>query len=220
MDTGERVKLLIYILFRISIFVAGVIAIFKSDWTNFALAVVTMLLTFLPAFAKREFNIYYPGEFEILILAFIYASMYLGEIRSFYYRFWWWDVMLHTLSGMIIGAIGFSLVYILNGSERIALQLSPVFVAVFSFSFALSIGALWEIYEYFMDSAFGLNMQKSGLVDTMWDLIVDALGALVLSILGYFYMKGNIKIFERLERRLIERNNRLSRDRESLEEQI
>lgn len=219
MDTGERVKLLIYILFRISIIIAGVIAIFKSDWTNLALAIVTMLLTFLPAVAKREFNIYYPGEFEVLILAFIYASMYLGEMRSFYYRFWWWDVMLHTLSGMIIGAIGFSLVYILNGAENVTLELSPLFVVVFSFSFALSIGALWEIYEFFMDSAFGLNMQKSGLVDTMWDLIVDALGALVNAILGYFYLKGHINIFERLEKRLIERNRRLSRNRENFEEQ-
>jgi hypothetical protein len=72
----------------------------------------------------------------------------------------------------------------------------------------LSIGALWEIFEFLMDSLFGLNMQKSGLIDTMWDLIVDALGALVISILGYLYLKGDIKLLERLDRRLIERSTK------------
>ena len=108
--------------------------------------------------------------------------------------------MLHTLSGVIIGAIGFSLVYIFNTEENVAIKLSPLFVAIFSFCFATSMGALWEIYEFFMDSIFGLNMQKSGLVDTMWDLIVDALGALVMSVLGYLYLKRHIRLFERLER--------------------
>ncbi|MFC1712939.1 hypothetical protein ACFL6S_04675 [Candidatus Poribacteria bacterium] len=208
MDRVGKVKLLIYILFRISIVAAGAMAIFRTDWTNFALSLITLLLTFLPAVVRRELHIHYPGEFEIVILVFIYASMYLGEIRSFYYRFWWWDIMLHALSGVIIGAIGFSLVYILNGEESVAMELSPAFVAIFSFGFALSIGTLWEIYEFLMDSLFGLNMQKSGLLDTMWDLIVDALGALVVSILGYLYLKGDIKLFERLDRRLVERNEK------------
>ena len=98
--------------------------------------------------------------------------------------------MLHTLSGAIIGAIGFSLVYMLNEKDRVAMKLSPVFVAIFSFGFALSIGTLWEIFEFLMDSLFGFDMQKSGLIDTMWDLIVDALGALVISVLGYLYLKS------------------------------
>ena len=210
MSRVDKVKLLIYILFRASIIVAGTIAVFKADWTNLALSLVTLLLTFLPAIFRKQFHIYYPGEFEIVILLFIYASMYLGEMHSFYYRFWWWDVMLHALSGVIVGAIGFSLVYIFNSEENLAIKLSPAFVAIFSFSFALSMGALWEIYEFFMDSSFGLNMQKSGLVDTMWDLIVDALGALLISILGYLYLKGDIKLFERLEKRLIIKEPELS----------
>jgi len=200
MIRADRIKLAIYLLFRILVIVAGIIAMFKSDWSNLGLSLVTLFLTFLPSIIKRQFHIHYPSEFEILIVLFIYASMYLGEIHSFYYRFWWWDIMLHTLSGVIIGAIGFSLVYIFNTEENVAIKLSPLFVAIFSFCFATSMGALWEIYEFFMDSIFGLNMQKSGLVDTMWDLIVDALGALVMSVLGYLYLKRHIRLFERLER--------------------
>jgi len=206
MDRASKAKLGIYILFRSLVVAAGTIAIFRSDWTNFTLSVVTLFLTFLPAIAKREFHVYYPGEFEIVVLLFIFASMYLGEIHSFYARIWWWDIMLHALSGVIIAAIGFSLVDILNGEEKLAVELSPAFVAVFSFGFALSLGALWEIYEFLMDSLFGLNMQKSGLIDTMWDLIVDALGALLVSVLGYLYLKGDIKLFEMLERKIIERD--------------
>ena len=198
MDKVDKVKLLIYILFRISIVAAGTTAILRADWTNFALSLITLFLTFLPAVVGKKLHIHYRREFEIVILLFIYASMYLGEIHSFYYRFWWWDIMLHTLSGVIIGAIGFSLVYMLNEEERVAMELSPVFVAIFSFGFALSIGTLWEIFEFLMDSLFGLNMQKSGLIDTMWDLIVDALGALVVSVLGYLYLKsvslGNLRL--------------------------
>jgi len=206
MSKSDRVKLAIYILFRILVVAAGTVAVFRANWINFALSLVTLFLTFLPTIIRREFHVYYPGEFEILVLLFIFASMYLGEIHSFYARIWWWDLMLHALSGVIIAAIGFSLVGILNGEERLAVELSPAFVAIFSFSFALSMGVIWEIYEFSMDSLFGLNMQKSGLSDTMGDLIVDALGALVVPIIGYFYLRGDIKLFEILERRLIERD--------------
>ena len=200
MDRVDKIKLVIYLVFRILLVVVGVVAVFKGDWNNLTLASVTLFLTFLPSIIKKEFRIDYPSEFEIVILVFIYASMYLGTMRSFYARFWWWDIMLHSLSGVIIGSIGFSLVYTLNQAS-VAINLSNVFVAIFSFSFALSIGALWEIYEFFMDSLFGLNMQKSGLIDTMWDLIVDALGALVVSVLGYLYLKGEINLFGIIEKR-------------------
>jgi flagellar biosynthesis protein FliR len=185
MNKADRAKLGIYISFRTLVVAAGAIAIYRTDWANFTLSLVTLFLTFLPTIVKREFHVYYPSEFEIVVLLFIFASMYLGEIHSFYARIWWWDIMLHALSGVIIATIGFSLVDILNGEEKLAVELSPAFVAIFSFGLALSIGALWEIYEFLMDSLFGLNMQKSGLIDTMWDLIVDALGALAVSILGY-----------------------------------
>ena len=198
----DKIKLWFYLIFRTLLVVAGIIAVFRQNWTNLGLSLITLFLTFLPVIIKREFRVNSPSEFDIVILGFIYASMYLGEIHSFYERFWWWDLLLHTLSGIIIGTIGFSLVYILNSEENVSMQLSPVLVSVFAFSFALSIGVLWEIFEFTMDSLLGLNMQKSGLVDTMWDLIVDTLGALFVSVLGYLYLKGNVRLFERLENKI------------------
>jgi len=124
-------------------------------------------------------------------------SLFLGEMHQFYDRFWWWDTMLHSFSGLILGNIGYGLVSYLNGSSHTKIELSPMFVALFSFCFTLSIGALWEIYEFSMDTFFGLNMQKTGLDDTMADLILDALGALLFSVLGYFHEIGKINIISK-----------------------
>src|SRR5690606_11091243 len=115
-------------------------------------------------------------EFEVLALIFIFASLFLGEVRGYYIRYWWWDIALHTASGLLLGIWGFLLVYVLNESQDIEMQMKPRFVALFAFFFAVGCGALWEIFEFAMDQLFGMNMQKpmlndpSGLTDTMWDL--------------------------------------------------
>lgn len=199
----DRIKLVVSVLFRVFLIGAIVFAIIKQNWMNLALSVLTLFLTSIPTLIERRYRIDFPEEFELMILFFIYASLVLGEIYQFYDKFWWWDVMLHTLSGIIFGILGFYLVYIMNREKRIAVSLSPLFIAVFSFCFAIALGAVWEIFEFSIDYFFGFNMQKSGLVDTMWDLIVDTLGALVVSVWAYRYMKKDITLFDRLEKKLL-----------------
>jgi len=199
MKKKRRIKIGISLIFRLLLIIAAVYALTKGDWVNAFLSIITFALTFLPSFVVKKYKFDYPTEFEILIVVFIYASIFFGGVLSFYEMFWWWDFMLHTLSGIIIGIIGFSLVYSLNRNYK-PLNLSIAFIAIFSFSFAVAIGALWEIFEFVMDVLFNANMQKSGLVDTMWDLIVDSLGGLVMSLLGYFYLKGNISLSEKLDK--------------------
>lgn len=174
---------------RILLILSIIISIKTQNWLNLFIAISTLVLTYLPYMITRKNGIKLPASFQIVILSFIFAAQFLGELRNYYYKFWWWDIMLHTFSGVILGMVGFLLIYILNREEKIELIMSPFFLALFSFTFALCMGALWEIFEFSMDSIFGLNMQKSGLVDTMWDLIVDSIGALVTSINGYFYQK-------------------------------
>ena len=125
---------------------------------------------------------------------------------------------MHAGSGFLLGIMGFLLVYVLNQEEKIQLHMKPRFVALFSFVFAVAIGAVWEIFEFAMDGFFGLNMQKemlgdlSGLTDTMWDLVVDTLGAAVISILGYLYISKSEEYWlERWINRFIEGNPRLFR---------
>jgi len=118
-------------------------------------------------------RVYIPPEFEVLATVFVFASLFLGEVRGYYIRFLWWDIVLHTASGFLLGIVGFLLVYVLYEKEEIDLHMTPGFVSFFAFMFALGMGALWAIFEFRMDSYLGLNMQKamlgdpSGLTDTM-----------------------------------------------------
>ena len=116
------------------------------------------------------------------------CTLFLGEVRNFYERYWWWDIVLHTGSAVAFGLVGVILMLILVRGEK--LTAAPVTVSFFGFCFAVTIGAAWEIWEFFLDQTFGMNTQKSGLIDTMWDLIVDCLGAAVGAIAGYIHLKG------------------------------
>ena len=150
---------------------------------------IILSITFLPIVLNARFQVKIPHEFETLAILFICLSLFFGEVLDFYNRYWWWDIVLHTSSGFLLGITGFLLVYVLNEDEAINLDLSPGFISLFAFMFAMGFGAIWEIFEFIMDEVFGLNMQKSGLQDTMWDLIVDAIGALIISVLGYHYLQ-------------------------------
>ncbi len=185
----DKIKIVVFIALR-GIVAFGVIwSLIKNDWGNMGLCILTLFMLFLTTIIERKLSIDFPSGFEIIVVVFIFCALYLGSINSFYNMIWWWDIAVHTLSGLIIAALGFSLVDILNKNEKLSISLSPLFVSIFSFSFALALGVIWEIYEFTVDSLFGLNMQKSGLVDTMWDLIVNAAGALVFSIPCYFKLK-------------------------------
>lgn len=201
----EKIKIWIFIIFRTILIGTGITAILTQNYVNFFLTTLTLFLTFLPTIAKKKFMIESPSLFEIIILFLICGSIYLGEIQSFYEKFWWWDLFLHTLSGIIMGAIGFSLVYILNKSKH--LKLSPIFVVMFAFTFAVSINVFWEIFEYIVDMSFGSNMLKSGMSDTMSDLIVDIFSALFISVLGFLSLKKKSKIFDEMKIKIIHKKN-------------
>lgn len=187
----DQKKLQLYItrFFLFLLLAATVGNIIAQNWLNLFTSVLAIILIYLPSYLTDKNYLHIPTGMQFTIIVFIFASMYLGEQRDFYYHFWWWDSMLHAISGMALGFIGFVLVYVLNKNENIDVVLSPIFIAVFAFSFAVTIGVFWEIFEFWMDMIFGLNMQKSGLVDTMFDLMEDCVGALVTSTIGYFYVK-------------------------------
>ena len=172
-----------------------------------------LCITFLPVLLGQRFQVKIPHEFESLAVIFVYFSLFLGEIQGYYARFWWWDIVLHAGSGFLLGILGFLLVYVLNEKEDVELDLHPKFIAFFAFLFAMGMGAIWEICEFTADQMLGTTMQKSGLVDTMWDLIVDGVGALVISILGWGFLKTRDRdsFLEKWIDSFIEKNPRLFR---------
>ena len=154
----------------------------------------------LPSMLTKKFKIQIPDKMYYLYLIFLYSAIFLGEIQNFYYVVPYWDTILHGLSGMMTGFIGFSLIDILN-NENEKVTLSPFFIAFFAFCFAIQVGVIWELYEFTSDGVFGTNMQKFKLKDgtpligrlavedTMEDLIVDGVGAFIASTVGYISLK-------------------------------
>ena len=183
----------------------------KSDYVLMLLqCIVGVFAMLLPRFLKEKVNLKIPSTMMLLYTIFLYCSIYLGEVRSFYYSVPHWDTILHTFSGGMLGALGFSLITILNGTEKVPLNLSPIFVAIFSFCFAVSLGTVWEFYEFAADGILATNMQKFALEtgepmvgrlalqDTMKDLIVDAVGAFFVSVGGYISLKYKTGWVEKL----------------------
>ncbi len=188
LDRADKIQLALAYFVRFSVAAAAVGTAVEGRWLLLFTSLLILALTYLPVAIERRYRLFLPIEVELVIVVFIYSALFLGEIRGYYTKFWWWDLMLHTGSGVAFGFAGFLVLYVLYRKNM--LSTSPLWIAVFSFCFAVAIGAMWEIFEFSMDQVFGLNMQKSGLPDTMGDLIVDSVGALATALIGYYYLKG------------------------------
>ncbi len=170
--------------------------ILQGNWLNAIATFGVLIVAFIPMLVGYRFRVQIPAEFEMLAVIFVYASLFLGNLQGFYARYWWWDIMLHMGSGLILAIFGFLLVYVINEHEDLKLHMKPFFIALFAFMFSLGMGAIWEILEFTLDTFFGMNTQAGGLTDTMTDLIVDGIGALIISILGYSYLRtANVDSF-------------------------
>ena len=223
---------IVYVVLRALVVLCLVLQVLKHNYENVFLCILTLFLFMMPSFLQVNLQIELPSTLEIIILLFIFAAEILGEIQAYYVKIPEWDMILHTLNGFLMAAIGFSLVDILNREERLKFELSPAFMSVVAFCFSMTVGVIWEFFEFSMDRLFGLDMQKDtilhgissvmldptggntpviinniknvmingkdlglggyldiGLFDTMKDLWVNFLGALVFSIIGFFYIK-------------------------------
>jgi hypothetical protein len=164
------------------------VALWERQWPVAGVAAITFVLTLLPMLIVNRMDIRLPTAFLVGITLFIFATIFLGEAFDFYNRYAWWDLVMHAGSAIGFGLLGFLFVLMLFEGDRYA---APAWaLALIAFCFAVTIGALWEVFEFAMDQLVGLNMQKSGLVDSMSDLIVDVLGASIGALAGYFNLKG------------------------------
>lgn len=233
----NKTTLIVYLILRALIIFALVRAVLRGDYESVFLCTLSLVLLLMPSILQRKLDITLPGTMEIIILLFIFAAEILGELASFYVRVPNWDTMLHTVNGFLCAAIGFALVDMLNRNERFSFELSPVYLAIVAFCFSMTVGVLWEFFEFAADRFIGLDMQKDtvvkaigsvaldpsmsnkvihikdisdviivhsdgssqalglggyldiGLYDTMKDLFVNFIGAVVFSFIGFFYVK-------------------------------
>lgn len=191
---ARRAHLLVLAVLQSVMAVELVLLAIEGEWQHVFLVAAVMAGTLAPELLRRRLPVEIPSEVQIVAILFIFATLFLGEVRHYYERFWWWDLALHATAGLLMGLLGFIIVYVLNESRSVQMKMRPSFVALFAFVFALAIGNIWEIFEFAMDRSFGLTMQKptpgdpSGLTDTMHDLIVNLAGAAVVSLAGWRYL--------------------------------
>lgn len=217
---NDRLQFVLLVLIRISLIVAILWAGIVQDWENLGMSLLAYASTYVPTFLERHYRVYLPIEFHLVVVGLLYCSLFLGEVGQAYDRFVWWDVMLHLSSGVVLGFVGFLILYEPYVQKK--LKMSPSLIAFFSFCVALACGALWEIVEFTIDHIFGSDMQH-GNTDTMKDLIVDTLGAIGVAIAGYRYVKKEqrgplarfINNFVALNPQLFRTKRRLQKERTS-----
>lgn len=191
----RRVHIVLLIALEVFMLAELVALAAAGRWMHVFVTVMLMIIIASPFILRRRLGVPIPSELHIFAALFIFATLFLGEVQDYYHRFWWWDLALHGTAGVLLGLFGFLFVYLVNENELVDVSMRPSFVALFAFFFSVGIGAMWEIFEFAMDRFFGLEMQKpmlgdpSGLTDTMWDLIVDTLGAAIMAVAGWLYMR-------------------------------
>ena len=233
----NKTTLTVYLVLRGLIIFILIRAVLRREYQSVFLCSLSLVLMIMPSIISRRLKIVLPDTLEIVILLFIFAAEILGELNSFYVRVPHWDTMLHTINGFLCAAIGFALVDMMNRNDRFTFQLSPLYLAIVSFCFSMTVGVLWEFFEFSGDYFLGMDMQKDtivnaihsvnldptltntvvhirdiadtilvhsdgtqealglggyldiGIIDTMKDLFVNFIGAVVFSVIGYFYVK-------------------------------
>ena len=234
----RRSSLAIYIILRFLVILCMILQLLRGDLNNALLCLLSLVLLFAPLFIQNKFEITLPDGLEIAIYLFIFSAEILGEINNFYGILPHWDTMLHTINGFLATAVGCSLVDLLNKNSK-SINLSPFYLCLVAFCFSMTIGVLWEFFEYAGDKFFNLDMQKDtiiqkissvelnpdgenkpilvkdidktiiydkegnilqviengyldiGINDTMKDLFVNFVGAIVFSTLAFFGLKYN-----------------------------
>lgn len=239
-NKAKKEEITLYVVLRFLVILTLIVQFLRGNYENVFMCFLTLILFTFPILIDKKLNIALPNMLESIIFLFIFSAEILGEVQNFYGIFPYWDTLLHTLNGFLCAALGFSLIDILNRTEKFHLKLTPVFVTLVAFCFSMTVGILWEFFEYGMDSVFSKDTQKDTLItdissvylnpefkntgyiinditqtviysldndgneiitvieggyldvginDTMKDLIVNFIGAVVFSIIGLLYIK-------------------------------
>lgn len=181
-DTARRLKATIrqqpavfavYVVLRLIVVAELVLSILRGEYESAFICLLVLILFILPFFIQQNFGIQLPTTLEIIILLFIFAAEILGELEGYFITYPNWDTMLHTTTGFLCAATGFALIDILNRNSRIKFHLSPIYVALAAFCFSMTVGVLWEFFEFGMDRLFHLDMQKDTVVQSITSVMLD-----------------------------------------------
>ena len=170
-------KTKIQAVLTILVLISVVRQFFLGNYHNMFLGILTLLLFMVPQFLDKKLGVTIPVGLETVILIFIFSAEILGEINAFYVKIPIWDTILHTTNGFLMAAIGFALIDLFNRSEKFSIKMSPYFVAFFAFCFSMTVGVLWEFFEFSMDWFFAMDMQKDWILSSINSVKLNPTGA-------------------------------------------
>lgn len=163
----------VYLVLRLIVAATLVSSILRGEYESAFICLLVLVLFLLPFFIQQNFGIELPSALEIIILLFIFAAEILGELACYFITYPHWDTMLHTTTGFLCAATGFAMIDILNRNSRIKFALSPVYVALVAFCFSMTVGVLWEFFEFGMDRLFSMDMQKDTVIGSVTSVMLD-----------------------------------------------
>lgn len=172
----HKITFAVYVILRLIVGAMLILAVLRGDYESAFICGLTLALFLLPAFIQNNLGIRLPTVLEILILLFIFAAEILGELQCYYLNIPFWDEILHTVNGFVCAAVGMALVDLLGGSQHEKFKLSPLYMAIVGFCFSMTIGVLWEFFEYGMDILFLTDMQKDTILQTIATVELNPLG--------------------------------------------
>ena len=169
----HKSSFLVFSVLRALVIVSLVRQLMLGSYESAFYCALALALLYAPSWVQVQLHIELPPALEITVLCFIFAAEILGELQCYFVEYPHWDTMLHTTSGFLAAAVGFSLVDLLNRDAKIKFQLSPLYVAIAAFCFAMTVGVLWEFVEFAADRIFLLDMQKDTVVHTISSVMLD-----------------------------------------------
>lgn len=169
---NKKSTIAIYLILRILVILCMILEMLRGEINNVLLCFLSLVLFTLPTFIESKFQIKLPDVFEIIVYFFIFSAEILGEINNFYGIIPFWDTMLHTINGFLAAGVGYSLFNLLNKNSK-HIKLSPAYLSLVAFCFSMTIGVVWEFFEYTMDKVFLVDMQKDQIVDRISSVSLD-----------------------------------------------
>lgn len=163
---SRGVTLAVYLVLRVLVIFCMIRQFIQGNYNYVMLCVLSLVIMVVPSFLRGRFRIYLPDALEVSIYIFVFAAEILGEIGNFYGYIPFWDTLLHTFNGFLAASIGFNLVELLNTRTK-RMNMTPLFVAIVSFCFSMTVGVLWEFVEFSADGLLYLDMQKDEIVTTV-----------------------------------------------------
>ncbi|MCD5003402.1 hypothetical protein IV487_13110 [Enterococcus saccharolyticus] len=166
-------------------------------------------LIYGPEFFKRYFKIVFTHQLVYFYWLFLFMSVFLGTCLHMMDIVPFWDKILHLTSPMILTAVGYGILgTLLEGIDTEIRHISPWVFLLFGFAFAGVCGVFWEFWEWSWDAVGNMNLQRymtidgvgfvghAALADTMGDLLINTIGAILMGAYSWKQQLKNPDYFE------------------------